>query len=173
MFMTRAEKDLFMSNAVTMGTIDFLREELEEKAFMSTSEKRAFTYTDNALTEVNEHLLEKHDNPDKFTRRLARRLDNERLKIELSKFPDVENEVQVYFSNFSAAYIGVRDTVNYFSINKKKLPKELLTKVKSAKTRFGKVLKAHLDDAELGHYYPKLNNKIDKYEYEVELICLQ
>jgi len=174
MFVTRAEKDIFMKNAVTMGTIDFLREEIEKKAVLTSREKSTFTYVDNTLTKVNEAILEKFDtkkDEDKFVQGLARRLDNDRVKVELSKFPAKEMNLPVkkYFSNFCAAYIGVRDAENYFTTNPKKIDNKLITRLKSSKTRFGKVLKRHLDDAEYGDYFEALNVQNGKYDFGVEL----
>ena len=178
MYVTRAEKDLFLENAITEGTIEHLREVLGENAFPSGLDKRALTYAKNTLDEVNINILEKMDSQkdrDSFIRNLTNSLDLSKTKTKLTHFYDEENvdeEIANFFGNFCVVYSGIRDCLNYYKENPEKLPKNTLTKLKSSRTQFRKMFKRYIEDAELDWEYliEPYETKEDKYDYEAKMI---
>ena len=175
---TRAEKDIYLTNAITMGGLDHIRNLLEKEAILKGEHSRALTYSRNTLDEVNQEVLKKFGSQresDKFVLRLKKDIETIKTKTKITNFVVEESlpeKVKLHFSNFFAAFIGIRDCLNYYKENPEKIPKNTLTKLKTSRTLFRKMFKKHIKDAEMDWeaIIGPLENKLGQYEFEAKLI---
>ena len=174
--LSRGEKEMLFAANFAVGQAIWLRDFYDDFP-NATQTKRVFSTIKTRLINTIGELAKKAGDRDdvvKLFEDFKYRTSNRVKGYSLSFTLDKDSECHKFFSRYAVIYIAIRDLVNYYEENPKKIDKKTMKDLKTIYTLINKIFRKHGKDADLPWEPIKyvLENKEDTYRFEGRVIYM-